>query len=94
MTPGEVRGALLILFVIISSMFVGIWAGRLQPPLVAATRPYHLLICMSGRTYSSRECSRFAQYIRVLLLMMYPLMQGITMTQLRRGRLGLATAWH
>jgi hypothetical protein len=33
MTPGEVRGALLILFVIIGSMIVGIWAGQLQPLL-------------------------------------------------------------
>ena len=33
MTPGEVRGALLIVFVVIGSMIVGIWAGWSQSSL-------------------------------------------------------------
>ena len=42
MTPGEVRGALLILCVFISSMIVGVWLGRLQPlfPLTSPLGAY------------------------------------------------------
>ena len=41
MTPGEVRGALLILAVMVFAMLMGVWLGLSVPMAMAATSGLH-----------------------------------------------------
>lgn len=82
MTPGEMRGALLILFVIVTSMLAGIYFGQQHP--IVQFDSHHIARCM---------CS--FRHVRVRLnlwLSSGVCLQAISTIQMHPGRLGLATA--